>query len=301
MKDYCNKKGVQFIGDMPMYLPFHSTELWSNPNIYKLDQEKKPYAISGVPPDYFSATGQLWGHPVYNWGALSQTDFEWWVQRIRHNLQLFDRVRIDHFRGLIAYWEVKADSATAINGKWVPAPGDRLLDTLYRRVECLPIIAEDLGTITADVRETMTRFDLPGMRVLLFAFGGDFPHSSFLPHNHIRNCVVYTGTHDNNTARGWFMEEAEEHERNNLFGYLGHEAKPEEIHWELTRLAMGSVADTAIIPLQELLGLDQSARMNRPARGNGNWKWRAPQDLLPEEAASRFLEMTRNHGRSPYQ
>ena len=181
----------------------------------------------------------------------------------------------------------------------VPVPGDRLLDALLRRFSCLPLIAEDLGTITADVRETMSRFDLPGMRVLQFAFGEDFPHGSFLPHNYVRNCVVYTGTHDNNTSGGWFASEAGEQERKHLFQYLGREPESGEIPWEMIRLAIGSVADTAVIPLQDLLGLGENARMNRPAGEGGNWRWRAPKEILPRDAADRFAEMTRTYGRAP--
>ena len=299
LKRHCNRRGVQLIGDMPIYLPFHSADVWSSPHLYKLAPDRSPAAVSGVPPDYFSRTGQVWGHPVYDWDALLQSGFDWWLRRTAHHLDLFDRVRIDHFRGWVAYWEVPADEKTAVNGKWVPAPGDRLLDALSRRFSCLPLIAEDLGTITADVRETMSRFDLPGMRVLQFAFGGDFPHGSFLPHNYVRNCVAYTGTHDNNTTSGWFGSEAGERERKNLFRYLGREPASGEIHWEMIRLAMGSVADTAVIPLQDLLGLGEGARMNRPAGKGGNWRWRAPQELLPRETADRFAQMTRTYGRAP--
>lgn len=299
LKRYCNRQGVQFIGDMPIYLPFHSAEVWANPYLYKLTEDRLPIRVSGVPPDYFSAAGQLWGHPVYDWEALSKTGFDWWIQRMAHNLRLFDRIRIDHFRGWVACWEVPGNAQTAVDGTWAPVPGDRLLDTLFRRFGCLPLIAEDLGTITADVRETMARFHLPGMRVLLFAFGEDFPHGAFLPHNHVHNCVVYTGTHDNNTVQGWFASEAGNQERSNLSRYLGHRPKAQEVHWEMIRLTMASVADTAIIPLQDLLGLDEHARMNCPAGAEGNWQWRAPESLLPEAVAGRLAEMTRTYGRAP--
>ncbi|MCF8128095.1 MAG: 4-alpha-glucanotransferase [Deltaproteobacteria bacterium] len=299
LKNHCNRMGVQLLGDMPIYLPFHSADVWSHPDLFKLTPEKNPSAVSGVPPDYFSRTGQLWGHPVYDWDALGNNRFEWWIRRMAHNLTLFDRIRIDHFRGWLAYWEVPAHAETAMNGKWAPAPGDRLLETLSRRFASLPLVAEDLGTITPDVRETMAKYDLPGMRLLLFAFGGDFPHGAFLPHNHIRNCVVYTGTHDNNTVRGWFETEAGDMEKKNLLAYMGHTPKPDEIHWKLIRLAMGSVANTAIIPLQDILGLGAEARMNRPAQSKGNWRWRAPESLLPPDAADRFAEMTRHFGRAP--
>ncbi|MCF8084150.1 MAG: 4-alpha-glucanotransferase [Deltaproteobacteria bacterium] len=299
LRRYCNDQGIQFIGDMPIYLPFHSAEVWANPYLYKLTQDRSPLRVSGVPPDYFSETGQLWGHPVYDWEVLVKTGFDWWVQRTAHNLKLFDRIRIDHFRGWVACWEVPGQAQTAVNGEWVPVPGDRLLDTLFRRFGCLPLIAEDLGTITADVRETMARFDLPGMKVLLFAFGDDYPYGAFLPHNYRPNCVVYTGTHDNNTVQGWFSSEATDQERNHLYGYLGKRPKTREIHWEMIRLAMASVADTAIIPLQDLLGLDEHARMNSPAGPEGNWQWRAPETLLPEPVAGRLTEMTRTYGRAP--
>ncbi len=298
LKRHCNQRGIHLIGDMPIYVPFHSADVWSHSQCFKLTPEKTPRFVSGVPPDYFSRTGQLWGHPVYDWEALQKSGFHWWVERIAHNLTLFDRVRIDHFRGWLAYWEVPADADTAIDGKWVPAPGERLLDTLFRRFSSLPLIAEDLGTISPDVRETMARFDLPGMRLLLFAFGKDFPQSAFLPHNHVPNCMVYTGTHDNNTARGWFETEAGDTEKKNLAAYLGRMPEPEDVHWELIRLAMGSVADTAVIPLQDILGLGADARMNRPARSKGNWRWRAPENLLLPDTAHRFREMTANFERS---
>ena len=298
LKDYGNRRGVQFIGDMPIYLPFHSAEVWCDPHLYRLNADKTPSVVSGVPPDYFSRTGQLWGHPLYDWEAMAEDGFHWWVRRTGHNLALFDRLRIDHFRGWVACWQVPAGAKTAEGGTWAPVPGDRLLDRLARRFACLPLIAEDLGTITADVRETMTRFQLPGMRVLQFAFGGDFPDGAFLPHRYVRNCVAYTGTHDNNTVCGWFASEAADRERKNLARYLGREPDPKQVHWEMIRLAMASVADTAVVPLQDLLGLDERARMNRPAGGGGNWRWRAPEDPLPEKAAARFEEMTRNYGRA---
>jgi len=299
LKRHANGRRVQLIGDMPIYLPFHSADVWSSPHLYKLSRDCSPLKVSGVPPDYFSRTGQLWGHPVYDWGALSETGFGWWIQRTEHNLGLFDRIRIDHFRGWVACWEVPGDADTAAGGEWVSVPGERLLDALFRRFGSLPFIAEDLGTITADVRETMARFDLPGMRVLQFAFGDDFPNSSFLPHNHVPHCVAYTGTHDNNTVRGWFTTEAGDRERAHLFQYLGRKTTAEEVHWDLIRLAMASVAETAIVPLQDLLGLGEDARMNRPSGQRHNWQWRAPVGILSMEAARRFRQMTRIYGRAP--
>ncbi|MBE0478944.1 4-alpha-glucanotransferase, partial [Candidatus Aerophobetes bacterium] len=208
LKRYCNEKGIQIIGDVPIYVNYDSADVWANPEIFKLDEEKKPSVVSGVPPDYFSKTGQLWGNPIYRWEALEHTGYRWWVQRVKHNLTLFDVVRVDHFRGFMACWEVPAGERTAVKGKWVEAPGEDFFHTLGRHLPYLPIIAEDLGVITPDVREVMQKFDFPGMRVLLFAFGEDNPAHPYLPHNYVKNCVVYTGTHDNNTARGWFEKEA---------------------------------------------------------------------------------------------
>lgn len=299
LKRHCNRRGVRIIGDMPIYLPFHSAEVWAHPQLYKLDAAGRPSVVSGVPPDYFSSTGQLWGHPVYDWDAHAKTGFRWWIRRTRHNLALFDRLRVDHFRGWVACWEVPAEAKTAAAGQWRPVPGEALLDALERRLAPLAIIAEDLGTITAEVRETMARHELPGMRVLQFAFGDDFPHGAFLPHNHVRRSVVYTGTHDNNTVRGWYASEAGEEGRERLRRYLGRAPDPDGVHWDLIRLALGSVADTAVIPLQDLLGLGAEARMNRPAHGEGNWRWRAPADPLPGAAAARLAEMTRVYGRAP--
>jgi 4-alpha-glucanotransferase len=292
LKTYCRRKGIQIFGDIPIYTHFDSADVWVHPDIFKLDAEKKPYVVSGVPPDYFSETGQLWGHPVYRWDRLQNSHYEWWIRRIRHNLNLFDIVRIDHFRGLVAFWEVPAQEKTAINGKWVQAPVDDFFHRLLKSFACLPIIAEDLGTITPDVREIMQRYNLPGMRLLLFAFGGDFPTSSFLPHNHVKNCVIYTGTHDNNTVRGWFEKEAGAQDKDNLFKYLGRQVPVEELHWEMIRRVMMSVADVAIIPVQDLLGLGAEARMNNPAELTGNWHWRLAEDSMPPDSIRRLLEMT---------
>jgi 4-alpha-glucanotransferase len=298
LKNYCRQKGVQIFGDIPIYMHYDSADVWVHPDIFKLDAGKKPYVVSGVPPDYFSETGQLWGHPVYRWDALQNRNYDWWIHRIHHNLKLFDIVRIDHFRGLVAFWEVPAQEKTAINGRWVQAPVDDFFHRLLKSFACLPIIAEDLGTITSDVREIMQRYNLPGMRLLLFAFGGDFPTSSFLPHNHVKNCVIYTGTHDNNTVRGWFEKEAADRDKDNLFRYLGREVPIEELHWEMVRWVMMSVADMAIIPVQDLLGLGAEARMNNPAELEGNWHWRLADDPMTPALIKGLLEMTTIYGRA---
>ncbi len=297
LKDYCRQQDIKIIGDIPIYVHYDSADVWCCPELFQLDDDLKPTVVSGVPPDYFSATGQLWGHPLYHWEALQKSGYRWWLRRLQHNLQLCDIVRIDHFRGLVAYWEVPAGAETAINGKWVSAPVDDFFRRLLRKFSCLPIIAEDLGIISADVRETMQRYGLPGMRLLLFAFGDDFPDGAFLPHNHVKNCLVYTGTHDNNTVQGWYAAEATPDAKSNLMKYLGGHVPAEGLHWELIRLAMMSVADTAVIPMQDLLGLGADARMNNPSIAKGNWHWRLAQDPVTPGLVSRLREMSRNYGR----
>lgn len=297
LKRHCNQRRIRLVGDMPIYVPLESADVWANPGIFKLKADGTPAAVSGVPPDYFSETGQLWGHPVYDWRAIRKTDYGWWIDRMGHHFDLYDITRIDHFRGLVAYWEVPADAKTAINGAWAEAPVTDLFDRLIRRFGPLPVIAEDLGTITADVREVIARYGFPGMRVLLFAFGDDFPHGSFLPHNHVPNCVVYTGTHDNNTVRGWFQAEADRTIRRNLFRYLGREVPLDALHWEMIRLAMISTAETVLVPLQDVLGLGAEARMNRPARGGNNWRWRFAWEDFDPETTARLREMTETYGR----
>ena len=297
LKAYCGRRQVQIIGDMPIYMPAHSADVWARADAFQLSADLKPAKLSGVPPDYFSRTGQLWGHPLYDWEALRRKGYDWWVERTAHHLKLFDRVRIDHFRGLVAYWEVAAGAKNAIKGRWVPGPGADLLTRLARQMTPLPLLAEDLGTIDAQVRETMQQFDLPGMRVVLFAFGDDFPNGAFLPHNHVPNCLAYTGTHDNNTARGWFENEAGPDERRRLFSYLGHAVKPAALPWELIRLVMQSVARTVLFPLQDLLALGGEARMNRPAKRSGNWSWRVAEADFSSALAARLREMTETYGR----
>lgn len=297
LRQYCNHRQIRLIGDMPIYVPFDSADVWAHPQCFKLTSSGRPVAVSGVPPDYFSATGQLWGHPVYDWKVLQEEGYGWWIDRMQHHLLLYDLTRIDHFRGLVAYWEVPARAKTAVKGRWVPVPAQDFFDRLNKRFGRLPVIAEDLGTITADVREVIRSYGFPGMRVLLFAFGDDFPHGSFLPHRHEPNCVVYTGTHDNNTIRGWFEQEADRKTKRNLVRYLGRDVPVEELHWEFIRLAMMSTAETVIVPLQDVLGLGSEARMNRPARRRGNWRWRFTWDALDSETTDRLRDMTETYGR----
>jgi 4-alpha-glucanotransferase len=268
-----------------------------NPGLFKLDANLSPEVVAGVPPDYFSATGQLWGHPVYRWDMLQKGGYDWWAGRIGRQLCRLDRLRIDHFRGFVAYWEVPAKEKTAVNGRWVEAPADDFFGLLRRKFRGLPIIAEDLGTITPDVTEIMDRFGFPGMRVLLFAFGDDLPTNPYAPHNLIRNCVVYTGTHDNNTTRGWFEKEATRGMRNRFHRYLGRRVSAEEAPLEMIRLAMMSVAETAVFPLQDILGLGENARMNRPSSSNGNWEWRYLPGRLTPLIRNRLRSATELYGR----
>jgi len=298
LKGYCNDRGIRIIGDIPMYVSYDSSDVWSHPWLFKLAEDKKPECVAGVPPDYFSKTGQRWGNPVYRWEAHGKDGYDWWLKRLTHNLGMFDMVRIDHFRGFAAYWEVKASERTAVNGTWVKGPGENLLNAFSRRFPSLPIIAEDLGVITDDVSELMDRFGFPGMSVLQFAFGKDLPLNRFAPHNHRKNSVVYTGTHDNNTIKGWFEREAGKDVKRRLSGYLGEKVTRGNVHWKTIRLAMMSVADGAVIPMQDLLGLGSDARMNRPGSARGNWKWRVTSGELDSAPAEALREMTIMYGRS---
>ncbi len=298
LKNYCAGKNIQIIGDMPIYVNYDSSDVWANPEVFNLDKEKRPAFIAGVPPDYYSSTGQLWGHPVYNWDVLKATQYSWWVKRIEHNLKLFHMFRLDHFRGFVGYWEVRANEKTAINGKWVKAPAKDFFNTLFKHFLHLPLIAEDLGVITPDVREVINLFGFPGMRVLLFAFGENLPSSPYAPHNHIKNCVVYTGTHDNNTIKGWYKKEIGHDGRKRLFEYIGRKVSEKTIHLELIRLAMSSVADMAIIPMQDILGLGGQARMNLPASSKKNWEWRLMPEQLSPSLIKRLSRITRIYGRA---
>jgi 4-alpha-glucanotransferase len=297
LKTYCQQKNVRLFGDLPIYVSFDSADVWANPGLFKLGKEKRPTFVSGVPPDYFSETGQLWGNPVYRWNVLRKNGFRWWIERMAHHLKLFDALRIDHFRGLVAYWEIPANEKTAINGKWVKVPVNDFLNTLKRHFPFLPIVAEDLGVITPDVREVMNRFALPGMKVLVFAFGEDHPMHPYLPHTYEKNFLVYTGTHDNNTVCGWFEREASPDDKRRLFRYLGREVSAEDAPWALIRLAMMSVANMVIVPMQDILGLGEEARMNRPSVPHGNWEWRLLSEQITPSVSQRLLEMTETYGR----
>jgi 4-alpha-glucanotransferase len=297
LTDYCRDKGIKLLGDIPIYVDYDSADVWRYPQYFKLDERKKPYAVAGVPPDYFSETGQFWGVPIYRWDVLEQDGFGWWIERLAHNISLCDFLRIDHFRGLVGYWEIPAHEQTAINGRWIEGPSKRFFKAILKRFPCLPIVAEDLGIITPDVREVMRDFEIPGMKVLLFSFGDDQPSNPYTVHNLERNCVAYTGTHDTNTIRGWFDTEASWDQKKRLWEYLGREVPEEELNWELIRLLMMSVANMVVFPMQDLLGLGNESRMNDPSLSNGNWKWRLRPEQLDEQIRKRLATMTSLYGR----
>lgn len=297
LKRYCAELGIQFIGDLPIYVHYQSADVWANPQVFKLDHDKNPYVVAGVPPDYFSETGQLWGNPVFDWNYLRNNKYKWWLQRVKHNTQLFDLVRLDHFLGFIAYWEVPATEKTAINGKWVDAPADDFFAALFRQHPQLPIIAEDLGIVTPAVTHFMEKNHFPGMRVLLFAFGGNIGESTYAPHNHIENCVVYTGTHDNNTIKGWFKREANYETKRQIESYIGQEINEETVAWQMIRMAMQSVGKVVVIPMQDILHLDDHARMNTPGTVGQNWTWQLQPGAVSSDVAARLSEITNLYGR----
>lgn len=298
IRHYCNERGVKIIGDIPIYVVHDSADVWVNPDLFHLDHEKKPKTVAGVPPDYFSATGQLWGNPIYRWDVLKERGYKWWINRIRHNLRLYDFIRVDHFRGFVAYWEISAAEENAVNGRWVEAPGLEFFDSIKKEIPQLPIIAEDLGFITSDVVETIHQTGFPGMKVLLFAFGDDLPTNPYAPHNLYRNCLVYTGTHDNNTAKGWFLNEATPQIKERISRYIGKDISEENISRELIKLAMMSVADVAIFPVQDLLELGEEGRMNLPGTRYDNWEWKLRQNQLNPHYKTELLGMTEIFGRA---
>ena len=266
LKEYANRKGIKIVGDLPIYPAFDSADVWANKHLFRFD------VVAGVPPDYFSLEGQLWGSPVYNWDALKEENFQWWIKRIEHSLRLYDILRIDHFRGLISYYTVPKGEKTAKYGKWERAYPEEFFSLLKERFPDFPFIAEDLGTIDRGVEEIRDKFGFPSMRVLAFAFFE--PHSSHLPHNYTQNCVVYTTTHDNLPLKDWFEYELTEEDRERLYKYIGKKVEKEKVSAELIRLSYMSVANYCIVPMQDLLNLGKESRMNRPGTSKGNWEWR---------------------------
>ncbi len=299
LKAYCNERDIRIMGDIPIYVSLDSCDVWSRPELFELDRQRRPVYVAGAPPDYFSKTGQLWGNPVYDWKRQSEEGFAWWVDRITHAMVCFDMVRLDHFRGFAAYWQVPAGEKTAENGVWIPGPGRHLFDTLVREVGELPLIAEDLGMITEDVRELMSRYGFPGMRVLQFAFDGEFAANEYLPHNFEHNTVVYTGTHDNNTVSAWFARELDDQGRELVRRYIGAFGRRDREHIaeSMLRLAMASVAGLCIVPLQDVPGI-HGQRMNTPGKSGGNWAWRVRRQDLCEDVATALSEMAEVYGRT---
>jgi len=298
LKRYANLRDIKIIGDIPIYVAHDSADVWSHREIFCLDEASgEPALMAGVPPDYFSSTGQLWGNPVYNWEKLQANNFEWWVERFEAIFAYVDVTRIDHFRGFDAYWAVERGQETAMYGEWIKAPGTALLDLINQKFGDLPIIAEDLGVITPEVVALRDRYEFPGMKILQFAFGAG-PGDPFLPFNYDRNCVVYTGTHDNDTTVGWFNQ-LSNYERDEVLRYLGC-IDPQGIHWSLIRMGWMSIANMAIVPYQDLLGLDTDARMNFPGKPEGNWGWRYRPEALNREVGDRLKTMTYISGRAPH-
>jgi 4-alpha-glucanotransferase len=294
VKEHAHRRGVQTLGDIPIFVSYDSTDVWAHPELFLLDKKGRSTHVAGVPPDYFSPTGQLWGNPLYRWDVLEKTGYRWWLARFRAALHLVDRVRLDHFRGFQAYWTVPAGATTAEKGKWRSGPGASFFEVLEKELGGLPIIAEDLGLITPAVDRLRARFGLPGMKILQFAFGGKSDHK-YLPHNYETNCVVYTGTHDNDTTRGWYEHGATPAEKDRLRRYVGRDGSG--VAWDLMRLAFASVADTAIVPLQDVLDLGSEARMNQPGRAMGNWGWRFRSGALTGDLARRLRDLTEPYGR----
>jgi 4-alpha-glucanotransferase len=300
LKAHCNERQIRFIGDMPIFVALDSAEVWSHPEMFYLDDSGKPTVVAGVPPDYFSETGQLWGNPLYRWDVMASDGYAWWIERFRAAHDLVDIIRLDHFRGFEKYWEVPARDTTAVGGRWVPGPGAKLFQAVQNALDSLPIIAEDLGMITPEVNVLREQLGFPGMRVLQFSFGSGRKADEYRPYNFPRNCAVYTGTHDNNTTIGWFRgddvkdstqsKEEREKEKKVALTYLGTDGH--EINWDFIRLALMSAANTAIIPMQDILGLGSEARMNLPGRAEGNWCWRSTLDMLTGEMKARLKRLT---------
>jgi 4-alpha-glucanotransferase len=300
LKSYCGERKVKLLGDVAIFVSYDSADVWTHPEIFELDEQRRPLRVSGVPPDYFSATGQRWGNPLYKWSLLQEHGFDWWVARIRRSLALYDSIRLDHFRGFEAYWSIPAEDTTALNGQWVKAPGHALFARLKEIFGNLPFVAEDLGLITIEVDELREYFGMPGMRILQFGFADRGGHI-YLPHRYVPNTVTYTGTHDNNTTLGWWTEDLAPFERENVQTYLQTIEHDGDIVWAMIRAAARSVANLCIFPLQDVLHLGSEARMNRPGDGAGNWTWRYKPDALHPDFAVKLAALMEMTDRDGYQ
>ena len=294
LKNYANKHGIKIIGDMPIFVAYDSVDVWANPELFLLDNKGQMTHVAGVPPDYFSKTGQLWGNPLYNWNVCQNNNFKWWIDRFEWLMKTVDVIRIDHFRGFAACWSVPAENKTAEKGKWEKVPGCELFNTLNSHFGKLPFLAEDLGEITDDVVELREKFGFPGMKILQFAFGGN-AKNIFLPHNYERKSVVYSGSHDNNTSKGWYNQ-LDENTQNHVRKYL--KCSGNDIAWDMIRTALASVSELAVIPLQDILSLGSKARMNFPGKAGGNWQWRFKKEELTEFLGVRLKDLTELYGRT---
>ena len=297
VREAAAERGVEIFGDLPIYVAWDSADVWANRELFRLDAAGRPTVVSGVPPDYYAERGQRWGNPIYRWRRLARDGYGWWIDRIRRNLELYDLVRIDHFRAFESYWEIPAAREDAVEGRWRRGPGRRFFRAVHEALPRARLVAEDLGVITERVRTLRDRVGLPGMRVLQFAFGEGFPHGEHLPHAVTQRSVYYTGTHDNNTVVGWFAGELSSAERKRLSRYAGRRVTRSNAARELARLAHSSVADLVVLPLQDVLGLDETARLNTPGVTEGNWRWRVPADRLTDERARRLRRLTHTYGR----
>jgi len=298
LKAYCNRQGILMFGDLPIYVHPAAADVWAHPQLFEVDSEGHMIGAAGVPPDYFNEDGQLWNMPVYNWAKLKESKYAWWLERVKRNLEWFDVIRLDHFRAYAAYWKVAADESTARNGKWIPGPGNELFDAFKAAFPKLPFVAEDLRIIDEPVRQLRDDYDIPGMRVLQFAFGDDMASSEHIPHRLIPNTVLLTGTHDNNTTRGWFKEEAGKATRRHLRQYTGRQVSAREAPLVLSRMAYASIANTVILPMQDVLGLRGSARMNVPSQSSSNWSWRIEHGAFSRKIINRLAKWVRLYGRS---
>lgn len=294
LRDHAHNHKIQIIGDIPIFVAHDSADVWAHPELFYMDEQSKPTVVAGVPPDYFSPTGQLWGNPLYRWDVHAEDGYSWWISRFKSVLSMVDIVRLDHFRGFSGYWEIPAGQETAVKGRWVKGPGEHFLNKIQEALVELPIIAEDLGVITEDVVAMRKAFNLPGMKVLVFAFNSD-ANNIFLPHNFTRDYVVYTGTHDNDTVLGWYKR-VDDSERDFARRYLAREGY--DISWDLIRAAWSSVAVFALAPMQDFLRLDNSARMNYPSKLGGNWNWRMLPEALNEPLRARIAELNTLYGRN---
>ena len=295
LKKYANDKNIRVVGDIPIFVDHNSADVWAQPKYFEVDAEGNRQLVAGVPPDYFSETGQLWGNPLYKWAELEKDGYAWWLERFKQMFEMYDAIRVDHFRGFDAYWEVKADEKTAIKGRWVKGPGSKLFDTIKDKLGELPIIAEDLGVITKEVVALREKYNFPGMKILQFAFT-DNSGNNFLPHNYSQNCVTYTGTHDNDTTLGWYNS-ATDHEKHFARKYT--RSSGDQMNWELIRLGLFSVADQAIIPLQDYMNLGTEHRMNYPGTTEGNWMWRYTPEMLEKVDKQRIQDMIEMSNRDP--